>query len=273
MQSIMKLNIFFDVDGTLLPVGHDIPQDAVNALYKAKEQGHRLFFCTGRSLSEIPQRLQDLPFDGGVFSAGAIVKIGNKTIYNTAFSPEKRKAFFSIVDKYKILWILQSEDKSYLTQGTINFFSELTEKYFSKQIEVTGLEFVTSYPADQPLIKYVIMSPDGKIPEARKELNQYFDTVNNPLGLPQENICEGGTKGITKASGIQHVIDYYGDDISSTVGIGDGENDMEMVKTCHLGIAMGNAVQCLKDEANFITTDILSGGIANAIEHAIKTIK
>lgn len=42
--------LFFDVDGTLIsPTTGHIPQSAVNAINKAKDNGHKCFICTGRS--------------------------------------------------------------------------------------------------------------------------------------------------------------------------------------------------------------------------------
>ena len=42
--------LFFDIDGTLLSdVTHTVPQSAIEAIKKAKENGHHCFFCTGRS--------------------------------------------------------------------------------------------------------------------------------------------------------------------------------------------------------------------------------
>ncbi|MBR5669060.1 MAG: HAD hydrolase family protein, partial [Spirochaetales bacterium] len=55
--AVMKLNFFFDIDGTILPVGRHIPQSALDAFAKAKALGHRLFFCTGRSPFEITEEL------------------------------------------------------------------------------------------------------------------------------------------------------------------------------------------------------------------------
>ena len=51
------------------------------------------------------------------------------------------------------------------------------------------------------------------------------------------------------------------------IAVGDGENDMEMLKTAHIGIAMGNAEQMLKDIADYVTTDVDKDGIMNAFVH------
>ena len=89
----MRLNFFFDIDGTLLPVGKPMPDDAVAALRGAKELGHSLFLCTGRSPFELTDEIRSFPFDGGVFSAGAFVKYGEDTVFH-GYITEEQKAFF-----------------------------------------------------------------------------------------------------------------------------------------------------------------------------------
>ena len=60
----MRLNFFFDVDGTLLPFGKGLPESALEAILDAKSRGHRIFVCTGTSPSEMDKALSPIPFDG-----------------------------------------------------------------------------------------------------------------------------------------------------------------------------------------------------------------
>ena len=73
-------------------------------------------------------------------------------------------------------------------------------------------------------------------------------------------------KGITKATGIQKVLDFYGADVKDAIGIGDGANDIEMLKFCGTGIAMGNADERAKAAADIITDDIDKDGLYNAFK-------
>ena len=270
---MMKLNFFFDIDGTILPVGRHIPQSTLDAFAKAKSLGHRLFFCTGRSPFELTEELRALPFDGGVFSSGAHVSVGDSTIFNRYLTSEQRAFFFSIVDRFDLLWIIQSDDGSYLTRETQDFYCELTRKVYSRSIDFLGFNIVDSFSADKPIVKMFILSKKGLVLEARKALEGPLHTVNNTNGLPSESAAEVMAAGLTKASGIAHVLSYLGDSASSTVGIGDGENDIEMIETCHLGIAMGNACDALKEKADYITADIDADGLASALEYAMRQNK
>ena len=266
---LMKLNFFFDIDGTILPVGQDIPQSALKAFERAKAEGHRFFFCTRRRPFELTDQLRELPFDGGVFSAGANVIVDGKTIFSRFLTPEQRAFFFDVVDRFGLLWIIQSDDGSYLTREAQDWYREITRRVYNRSIAFKGFNIVKSFPAGKPIVKMFILSKDGLVLEARKAMEGPLHSVNNTNGLPPEFAAELMGPDVTKDSGIARVLTYLGEDISSTVGIGDGENDIEMIETCRLGIAMGNACESLKEKADFVTADINDDGLARAMEYAM----
>ena len=72
---------------------------------------------------------------------------------------------------------------------------------------------------------------------------------------------------VSKASGIDQILNLYGLDRSQSMGIGDGDNDIDMLKRCHIGIAMGNSIDTVKEIADYITDDIDNNGLSNALKH------
>ncbi|ETP71017.1 putative HAD superfamily hydrolase, partial [Lachnospiraceae bacterium JC7] len=76
-------------------------------------------------------------------------------------------------------------------------------------------------------------------------------------------------KGITKVSGIDAILKHYGFSLSECAAIGDGWNDVDMLKHCGLGIAMGNAKPECKSAADYICPHILHDGISDAIDYII----
>lgn len=53
------------------------------------------------------------------------------------------------------------------------------------------------------------------------------------------------------------------------MGFGDGENDMTMLRMAGIGVAMGNAVEALKTEADYVTVTNDEDGVADAIEKLV----
>ena len=74
-------------------------------------------------------------------------------------------------------------------------------------------------------------------------------------------------KGISKAKGIDETLRRFGIPLEESLAIGDGENDVDMLKHCGIGVAMGNAADVTKAAADYITDDIDEDGLYNALKH------
>ena len=57
--------------------------------------------------------------------------------------------------------------------------------------------------------------------------------------------------------------------LEDVIAFGDDYNDIEMIKHCGLGIAMGNAIPQVKKVANAITVSNDADGVAKYIEEYI----
>lgn len=64
---------------------------------------------------------------------------------------------------------------------------------------------------------------------------------------------------------MDEVCSYYGYNQSDTIAFGDGGNDIPMIKRAAIGIAMGNAGDEVKSNADFITDSVDDNGIYNAL--------
>jgi hydroxymethylpyrimidine pyrophosphatase-like HAD family hydrolase len=60
---------------------------------------------------------------------------------------------------------------------------------------------------------------------------------------------------------------HEGFDPSQTMAFGDGGNDTSMIIQAGIGVAMGNAIDDLKHQADYVTTSVDDDGILNALEH------
>ena len=71
-------------------------------------------------------------------------------------------------------------------------------------------------------------------------------------------------KGFSKAEGLKRLLQHYNVDPADTVAFGDSLNDLELLKECALGIAMGNGREELKKAADYVTDPIGEDGVWNA---------
>ena len=105
--------IFLDIDGTLLPPGEMlIPQSTVEALRKARANGHKLFLCTGRNL-RMTQPLLDYGFDGAVCSAGGYVFCGGKVLVDMPMEPQLAEGVRNAMERHGVECTLEARDATY----------------------------------------------------------------------------------------------------------------------------------------------------------------
>lgn len=68
-----------------------------------------------------------------------------------------------------------------------------------------------------------------------------------------------------KCSGIRHVLAHYGIDPSDAAAVGDGLNDVEMLRMVGMGVAMGNACTQTKRVAKYVAPDLEADGLCRAV--------
>ena len=74
---------------------------------------------------------------------------------------------------------------------------------------------------------------------------------------------------MNKAKALADLTQTLGMDLSKVAALGDGDNDVEMLKETGLGIAMGNASDRAKSAAEWLTGTNDEGGVAQAVKKLI----
>ncbi len=69
---------FLDVDGTILEHGSLIAPSTVTAVRTARENGHLVWLCTGRSAGDIHPDVLAIGFDGAITNGGAYATRGEE---------------------------------------------------------------------------------------------------------------------------------------------------------------------------------------------------
>lgn len=266
--------IFFDIDGTLLSHEEGISPSTIEALNLLKQNGHKIFICTGRSYAEIPETFYKFNFDGVIAAAGGYVKYKDEVIYNKVLPDYMVDNLVYFLNKFDIPFILEGD----------------TMVYSRKDVIYTGHEYLERLREKKEQTKYEFSAIDFIIPR-KHSIEEYFENRTNINKLTvytesYEQLVElekiidkdyyiikyekGGeliAKGVNKFTGIKKILKYFDISVEDTVAVGDSLNDYDMIENCNIGIAMGNATQKLKDIADYITTDVEDDGIYNAMKH------
>lgn len=265
--------IFLDIDGTL--VGRDavIPDSAREAIKQARNNGHKVFICSGRSRCEMHDDILSVPLDGIVGSAGAYVELEGKMIYHRPMTEKMNARLLDYFESRGIAVLLETNDELRINDIARNYIDEhianckaKNEPYDKALFDLAKPLSEVAEPAKLPVNKLLYVTMEYDPEDIKKDLLDEFTVVDSAIALPG-NSGELSELGMHKGNGIKMVARYFDADLKDTIGIGDGENDMGMLEAAGIGIAMGNANPILKEVADYVTTDVGEDGIWNAFKH------
>ena len=113
--------------------------------------------------------------------------------------------------------------------------------------------------------KLLVLSDEGSVDELRTALEAALEGEPARVVKALDWTLEILPAGTSKAAGLKLLLDELGIDTRGVMAVGDGENDLEMMRMVGLPVAMGNAKQVLKDAAAFTTATNAEDGVAKAI--------
>lgn len=262
--------VFVDIDGTLLSHLTGIPKSALEAIDLARRNSHKVIINTGRVKSAVDDYLQFYPFDGYVFAAGGHVEVNDETIYMNELSEQEINRAIEIFEKLNIGYVLEGPDYSYYNKKAIEFFKERNSEREEK-LAPQVLRHLIQENLVLPIEEY------KKEPHTINKFSIFTDTNADLLNIEQyfqddyevikyETSGEIISKGVNKFHGVQEVLKHFNGKVEDTLSLGDSMNDYPMIQHCHVGVAMGNGVQELKDIADYVTFDVDDHGLFHAFK-------
>ena len=258
----MSKLLFFDIDGTLIDCNlgiYSISDNVKEALDKLKENGHDVFLATGRCKCFIVDEVMNYPFSGYVTCNGGYVEYLNQPIYKAIVPSEAIIATMELCDKYGFNYYFEGNDNIYVRDSNDKKHLEFCKKWGMKLetiIDQFNPDEIETY------IGMIVVNDAVDIPVMVDALDPYFDIQRH------QNDCSFDLtlRGVSKAVGICELVKRLNKDISNTIAFGDGHNDIEMLETVGLGVAMGNAVIEAKAAADYETDRIENDGIVKALK-------
>lgn len=248
--------VFFDIDGTLVSFKtHRISEQVLADMYRLKEKGIRLFIASGRHYL-VMDNLQDFPFDGYVCMNGALVMMDGKQIYARPMGKELASEVISRCESKSLPAVVFSIDSYGISRKT-----EQTERAF-RMINLKNVPVVPLSEADTSKICQFTIFEDE---EHEELLMAGLDGIATSRWFP--DFFDMNPAGLSKAEGIEKILDIIGATREETMAFGDGGNDVEMLEYAGTGVAMGNAMDEVKAKADFVTLSVDEDGISHAFRH------
>lgn len=257
-----------DMDGTLLGSDHETTPFTRQALSRAAGAGKVIALCTGRCLSELWSHFDENPGVAYAISenGGCLydVKAG-RVLRQLTLSTDRALEILGLIAEYDACAQCLISGQSYIQHMGVEALapyhvadfspvfdagSKLAPDMMSLARERGHVEKIDVYFAD-PADKAAFL--------ARVDRGDLF--IADSLGYG----CELSPPGATKAAGLERLCALLGIPVEDAMSVGDGGNDVDLVRAAGLGVAMGNACAAVRAAADLVTADNDHDGAARAV--------
>lgn len=269
MRTDSKKLVFLDIDGTLIAKGRQMTEKTVQALRQANDNGHILCICTGRTYYEMPEEMKR--FDGIISAAGACVMWKKKVLLAEFFSEEEKRQMEELFEEAGAIYAMEAFEDLYMREQIYRDFAARLDGRGEEERAVLDLfkkaHFYTETEKAQKVHKCSYFYAEKDTGWFREKLKKW----NMSVAVFSQSETRGNSGEITKAAftkgtAVRYLSDFLRIPIENTIGIGDSENDLEMLRAAGVGIAMGNSFDCVKEAADDVTASVEEEGVYQAFQ-------
>ncbi len=251
MKNEIKL-IALDLDGTLLNSAKEISAENKAAIAAARAKNVHVVLTTGRPLVAIHHFLETLEMTGFddfsiTFNGGLVQHNTGEILSKKPFSMKEAVDLKELTNALDLPCDILSEGLVYMTPSSRpSLYPTLNKLLTFKQADLTEL-------SENLIINKIVSCTDAdvldmKIPEIPITFYEKCEIFKS-----QAKLLEFMPKGINKAFGLEQLIKILDLKPENVMAMGDEENDLSMISWAGHGIAMGNAVEAVKAQAQIIS--------------------
>lgn len=264
--------IAFDLDGTLLDDKKNLPEENLRALKKAAAAGALLVPATGRIFSGIPQILRQLPgsrYYITINGAYAYDAVADQNLASAEMSVDLCLRLIEYMDTLPVIYDCYQDNWGYISRRMFDVAGEyIPDPGIMKMMRElrTPVDDLASTLKERgrPVQKMQMHFKD--LQERGRQLElvaRLFPETAVSSSLPWN--IEINSSGATKGQALKRLCHALEIDLQDTLAFGDGSNDLDLLQTAGIGVAMDNAVPQLKAAADWIAPSNREAGVAAGI--------
>lgn len=238
--------VFSDLDGTFLDSSARVSEENAKAIALMKEKGVMFVPTTGRALSEIPAEVVDNPNVRYIITSNgsAVYDKDESNFYFNTIEKENIDLLLSFVKDSTVMICVHYNGVSYYSRADMDNhqYFRMNEYYYTELIKCVDFidtdmrSFVSSLPNVCCFcIFFRYDSELKKCVELLKECGKFNFTSSVKHQL---EIC---SKGVNKGEAVRAFCRQQGVSTENTISLGDSKNDIELLKSTGLSLAVKNA--------------------------------
>ena len=260
--------LVLDLDGTLTNQKKEVTEHTRRTLIEAQERGVKIVLASGRptyGVAPLAEILELQKYEGYILSYNGGEIIDWKTgemMYENVLDPDILPYLYKCATDnhfvtYDGKYVLTEypEDEYVLKEAILNVMTPKKVDHFLEVIKF-------------PIAKCLIVGEPTRLAVLEKEM---YEHLKDRMGVfrSEPYFLELVPKGIDKAQSLAVLLKEIGMTKEEMIAVGDGFNDLSMIQYAGLGIAMANAQEIVRQNADYITLSNEEDGVAAVVEKFI----
>jgi len=247
-----------DLDGTLLDRKGRVSARNLDAIRRLQDSGVEVVPATGRSLPECDHVLDHINHEGHAITAGGALvhdaRDGSVVLRRT-LAPEVVRGVARVLAEHgHLAHLLQDHTEAgvdYVMVGD-QPFDPATEWWFSHlPVQYRRIRTIEEHHADEHTVRIGTVALGAALSDVAREIDRRFGeavvaqhwsalTAEQAIGS-ETHLLETFARNVNKWTAVEDLCARFGIDPRETAAVGDGLNDLELIRHAGLGIAMENA--------------------------------
>lgn len=263
-----------DLDGTIIDRNNFIAKENYEAIDMLHSRKLPFVVCTGKSYSVSKTICENFKASYGIFGNGAqIVDLRTgEELNRKVLKPKQISYCIKLARKYN-LHIHFYTDTSIVTENLkyMDLRNYLLKDYNATELKFCIVPDIEEYiEEEQPDIFSLVLTTDGSLENLEEIINKHLTvstSLINKKGVYKDNIINReyeylniAPNNINKNQALEFLSRYLMIPQSEMLAIGDNVNDLEMIKNCGIGIAVGEAYDELKEVSDYVTNKTVTDG-------------
>ncbi|MCI1857746.1 MAG: Cof-type HAD-IIB family hydrolase [Sporolactobacillus sp.] len=263
--------VAIDLDGTLLDDHMRILPETADTLIRARKRGVKIVLCSGRPLPAVRDYLHELGIAGNdqyvITNNGATLETAaGRTLANFTLTFGQVRALNAFAQKHHLQSNISTRDHIYTVDQDISWWT--VKQAFQMHADLLRRD-IDRLPTDVPIIKVMYIAEtaaelDALEPIARRQFSpEVYFVRSRPQFLEAVHPAAG------KGNALKRLTERLGLQAADVMAIGNERNDLKMIDYAGCGVAMANAVDSVRQQADAVTADNQHNGVGKIVKKYI----
>lgn len=268
--------IGLDLDGTLLKDDKSIDTKTKEYLETLSSNGVHIVPITGRPLSGVPDCVRNIKGVDYIISnngSKTVLNSTNKTLFSLAMDNATSKRVIESVKQTGAIFEVFLNHYGYCEKFVFDHYKEvytgtvLGDYIFSSRKQVDNLLTLFDDKSAEADEVFIICKDN----DDREIIKAQTDKISGiQYCMLADRFLEITKKGTDKGTALELLCNHLKIELDKVIAFGDGENDLHFLNKAGTAVAMGNATDSVKAQADIITDTNNNQGVLKALKSLIR---